>query len=110
MGVTQTLIALSPEELEDIISRAVRKALSTAAEDGMRPQTGSPLGPRRHCAAVKRRLATGQPGAVRAGRRYLLSEAALAEELIRLSATPAPEAASTDAGERLQRELRALRS
>lgn len=38
------------------------------------------LGPRRHCAAVRRRMTEGKPGAARIGRRYLLSPAAYAEE------------------------------
>ena len=38
------------------------------------------LGPRRHCAAVRRRMNEGKPGAARIGRRYILSPTAFAEE------------------------------
>lgn len=102
----QTLIALSPEDLEIIVARAVRRALNTADDDGMRPQQGSPLGPRRHCEAVKRRLAEGLFGAAHIGRRYLLSPEALAEELAGIS-RPAPSSAC-DIGEELRREMRAI--
>jgi hypothetical protein len=100
--VSQTLIALSPEDLEIIVARAVRKALNTAT-DGMISQTDSPLGPRRHADAVKRRIAAGLPGAAKVGRRYLLSPDALQEELSRTSTVTAhrPE----DAGSKLRREL-----
>jgi hypothetical protein len=105
--VPQTLIAISPEELETIIARAVRRALHAATDGEMIPQGRSPLGPRRHCEAVKRRLAAGQPGAAKVGRRYLLSEAALEEELQRSGArqTPPAGAACNDAAARLRREL-----
>ncbi len=43
-------------------------------------QDQSALGPRRHCAAVRRRMTENKPGAERIGRRYLLSPAAYAEE------------------------------
>ena len=68
------------------------------------PQTGSPLGPRRHCSAVDRRIATGDPGAARVGRRALLSPEALAEELAAASAKPkAPKAETTS--QRIERRL-----
>jgi hypothetical protein len=102
--VPQTLVALSPEDLEVIVARAVRKALATAETDGMKPQQGSPLGPRRHCEAVRRRLAAGLPGAAHVGRRYLLTPDALAEELSRTSAATAHPRAD-DAGAKLRREL-----
>jgi hypothetical protein len=101
--VPQTLIALSPEDLEAIVARAVRRALNTAADDGMISQTGSPLGPRRHADAVKRRLAAGLPGAAKVGRRYLLTPDALAEELSRTSAATAHQ--PDDPGAKLRREL-----
>ena len=44
-------------------------------------QTQSTLGPRRHCKAVKARIAARLPGAALVGRRHLLSPAALAETL-----------------------------
>jgi len=51
-------------------------------------QTTSPLGQRRHCAAVKRRIAAGDEVAAIVGRRHLLSQQALANELAALSAKP----------------------
>jgi len=103
--MTGQIVVITPEELELIVMRAVRKALSAAADEGMVSQTGSPLGPRRHAEAVKRRIATGAPGAAKVGRRYLLTQDALAEELSGLSR---PLASSNDAGEDLRRELRAI--
>jgi hypothetical protein len=52
-------------------------------------QSASPLGRRRHCAAVKRRIAAGEDGAALAGRRQLLSQEALDAELAALSKRPA---------------------
>jgi len=61
-----------------------------AGSEHMIGQAGSPLGPRRHAAAVRRRVQNGQGGAVIAGRRLLLSREALNEELAALNAkTPA---------------------
>jgi hypothetical protein len=45
-------------------------------------QASSPLGPRRHCAAVRRRIGQGMDGAaIVGGRRHLLSGEALADEM-----------------------------
>ncbi len=44
-------------------------------------QADSPLGPRRHIQAVRRRLSAGNEGAGQSGRKYLLSPEAIAEEL-----------------------------
>jgi hypothetical protein len=46
-------------------------------------QHRSPLGPRRHCRAVAARVADGSPNAAIIGRRQLLSQEALSEELAR---------------------------
>jgi hypothetical protein len=102
---SQTLIALSPEDLEAIVARAVRRALTSAADDGMVNQSGSPLGSRRHCNAVKRRLAVGAAGAAHVGRKYLLTQEALAEELSRITSTTAHRPASDDPGAKLRRDL-----
>lgn len=56
-------------------------------------QHRSPLGPRRHCRAVRRLLADGSREAAIIGRRQLLSQSALAEELAN-SAKQRPEMAS----------------
>jgi hypothetical protein len=78
---------------------------------GMVDQNASPLGPRRHCAAAKRRMARGEAGASKVGRRYLLSPEALSEELGRASRRrSAPEGASAmSPAEELRRELAVLR-
>jgi hypothetical protein len=104
----QTLIALSPEDLEAIVARAVRRALNSAADDGLISQAGSPLGSRRHCNAVRRRLASGAHGAAKVGRRYLLTPDALAEELSRTSVATACGGTAervNDPGAKLRREL-----
>lgn len=49
-------------------------------------QQTSPLGRRRHVAAVRKRVENGGDGAALVGRRALLSNAALAEELASISA------------------------
>lgn len=71
--------------LARILEAAAREARAIADEcedrGGWIDQSTSPLGPRRHCAAVRRRMEAGLEGAGRAGRRFLLSPSALAEEL-----------------------------
>ena len=59
-----------------------------AGEVGMIDQTRSPLGRRRHIAAVRRLVAAGKAGAAVVGRRYLLSREALDAEVARLSKRP----------------------
>lgn len=51
-------------------------------------QEQSPLGRRKHCKAVRRRLAAGEDGAARIDRVHLLSRDALKEELRRESLSP----------------------
>jgi hypothetical protein len=69
---------------------AVRVAARLRADEpGMIAQSRSPLGRRRHCAAVKRRVAQHEFGAAVVGRQHLLSPEALAQELERASIKPA---------------------
>jgi hypothetical protein len=68
------------EELADLMADRVVARLS-ADLPGWVDQAGSPLGPRRHIEAVRRRVARGLGGASVVGRRYLLSPEAMAEEL-----------------------------
>ena len=68
------------DELAERLAARVAERLRTG-EPNMVAQSGSPLGARRHCAAVKRRLARGEPGAAILGRRHLLTAEALGEEL-----------------------------
>ena len=84
------------------------------------PQQGSPLGNRRHCSAVRRRAQRGDLGAVVDGKRFLLSRAALQEEMMGLGkvaaeakAAPATKAGTTGAStyrEELLEKVRAVRS
>ncbi len=54
---------------------------SAGTGGGYVDQKQSPLGSRRHRAAVERRLASGEGGAFRLGRRFLLTSAAVVDEL-----------------------------
>lgn len=69
-------------------------------------QSSSPLGSRRHIAAVRRRMTLGSDGAAQVGRRFLLSRDALTEELGRASDPVPTEDESTDYTERVRSELR----
>jgi hypothetical protein len=74
-------------------------------------QHTSPLGRGRHCAAVKRRVASGDPGACMVGRKHSLSPEALAEELASVSRRTltkkvAPQSSSVI--DELKRELRMI--
>jgi hypothetical protein len=99
----------------DVIREVVRE--SAEAELKLIDQRGSPLGRNRHCAAVKRRVFEGKPGAWVVGRRCLLSAEALREELDDLGRRgtvarenrpdrPSPRAAR----EKLEQRLRLIRS
>ena len=95
---------------EALASRVVDRLASTSR--GMVSQHGSPLGARRHRAAVARRLERGEGGAARVGRRFLLSHDALTEELARVSTPEPPAVRARDADlDEYQREIvRGLRS
>jgi hypothetical protein len=80
-------LTLDPEDVA-AIARAVVAELRAGATNGMVDQAGSALGRRRHIAAVRRRVAAGDAGAVVLGRNYLLSQEAHAEEIRRIAATP----------------------
>jgi hypothetical protein len=87
------------DDLAEILEAAASKARELAAQDRANrsqwiDQAGSPLGPRRHHTAVRRRLAKGLGGAAKVGRKSLLSPDALAEELSGLT-TGAPKAGAT---------------
>lgn len=60
-------------------------AEGTPVSDELVDQTASPLGCRRHCAAVRRRIKQGLPGATKVGRVHSLTRAALNEELAAVS-------------------------
>jgi hypothetical protein len=83
--------------LDSLAERIVDKWLE---KTGLRmvPQSVSPLGPRKHREAVRRRVQNNEGGAFidANGRKYLLTREALAEEL-RLRQTPKPSAAASAA-------------
>jgi hypothetical protein len=63
------------------VARAVVSELRAGEAPGMVDQAASPLGRRRHIAAVRRLVNAGAPGAAIVGRRYLLARDALDAEL-----------------------------
>lgn len=68
-------------------------------------QNASPLGRRRHVAAVRRRVAAGDAGAALVGRRALLSATALDEELALFSKGPRKVETVETGPEALRRKL-----
>lgn len=68
------------EELADLVADRVVVRL-TAGQPGWVDQHGSPLGPKRHRAAVRRRVGQGQCAASIVRRRFPPSPEALADEL-----------------------------
>ena len=95
-------------ELAEVLEAAARRARELEGEQRSELRTWtdqaiSPLGRRRHVAAVRRRLAARLDGAVIVGRRHLLAPAALDAELAALSRRPQPAEKSTRA--RLERRL-----
>jgi len=106
---TEALDALLVALAERVAALVAERLL--AGQPGLIDQASSPLGRRRHCTAVKRRLASGAGGAARVGRRHLLSPDALAEELGRVSGDRASTQSPASGGVRaeLERELRVLK-
>lgn len=71
-------------QLEQWIAGIVRRELQANGQgDEWIQQRGSALGNRKHCAAVRRRIASGEGGAAIQGKRFLLTTSALTEELRR---------------------------
>ncbi len=95
MNVTAIL-----DELADSIADKVLDRLRGGGH-GWHDQSASPLGRRRHIAAVRRRVAAGAGGAAIVDRAHLLSREALAEELEALGGKP-----NVDDDAELKRELR----
>ena len=72
--------------LAEILDAAAARARELDAADRAErrdwtDQASSPLGRRRHVAAVRRRVAAGDDGAAMIGRRALLNDCALSEEM-----------------------------
>lgn len=78
--MTDSEIAAALRILVDVVADAVERRLSDGCGQWV-DQQSSPLGARRHCAAVRRRVADGSGGAAVIGRRHLLTPDALAMEL-----------------------------
>jgi len=99
------------ELLADLVAERVVRRLRDD-RNGWIDQSASPLGSRRHCAVVRRRVAAGDSGACKVGRRFLLTQEALAEELTasgahsRKNRSLKETLASSSVTERLQSKLR----
>jgi len=101
----EALVALVVQlfnHLGDRVADQVVKRLR-AHDQNMVTQAESPLGSRRHCAAVQRRVAAGLPGASIVGRKHFLTHEALQEELSRLR--PRNGSAAVDAAPNIADEL-----
>jgi hypothetical protein len=92
------------DELAERLADRVVQRLRSAAP-GMVAQTGSPLGTRRHCSAVRHRVARCEHGAAIVGRKHLLSPEALNEELTRVSTRTAYRPPEETAADKLRRDL-----
>jgi len=77
------------DALADAVAERVVAKL-TAATAAWTDQTRSPLGRKRHCLAVRRRVDLGEGGAAVVGRKHMLSKEALAAELEDLSKRKRP--------------------
>lgn len=76
------------EEAIRVLAREIAREVVSelrAGELDMVDQAASPLGRRRHIAAVRSRVASGATGAAIIGRRYLLTREAIEAELMRVS-------------------------
>lgn len=80
-GIDSDELAAAIQLLASVIAAAVVRELRAPGDDSWISQTDSPLGARRHNAAVRRRLASGEGGACIVGRSHKLSRRALDEEL-----------------------------
>jgi hypothetical protein len=106
--VPEPVAEVTPADLARILRAAADEADRIAAEHRAErrdwiDQVMSPLGRRRHVAAVRRRVGAGAAGAALVGRRALLSSEALAEELAALSTRKRPARPETGAQRMLRR-------
>jgi hypothetical protein len=108
--------------LEELYARSLKglsenlaSALRAPNADSWVSQDGSPLGNRRHCAAVRRRMEAGDIGAAKQGKRFLLTREALANELCGFGAARTPagvdgaDSEPSDLEGELRAKLRAVR-
>ena len=101
-------------DLAEVLEAAARRARELDAEARAErrdwcDQTMSPLGRRRHVAAVRRRVATGEAGAAMLGRRALLSLDAITEELSRASSRPGQSKLPDGTAARIQARIALVR-
>lgn len=100
--------------MEDVFDRltdvlAEKTVSKMAASQVWINQKDSPLGPRRHCAAVRRRVGEGKEDATILGKRFLLTQEALNEEMVRACIVPpvkVREPELTDIEARIEARLR----
>jgi hypothetical protein len=101
---------ISLGQIAEILEAAARRARELDADvrgelRAWTDQSASPLGPRRHVARVRGRLARGLAGASMVGRRALLSPEALGEELAALTKKKAVAAEPETTASRIERRL-----
>ena len=89
MSANEALGSAFFEALADAVAERVVRRL-TAETATWTDQTRSPLGRKRHCLAVRRRIDQCEGGAHVVGRKHLLSKDALAAELQDLSTRKRP--------------------
>lgn len=105
-------------EAQAAVLRVLAKDAEQSSPTDMIDQSASPLGNRRHCTAVQRRIAKGLPGASIVGRKHYLTPEALQAELAQASPRkPRKTDAAKDTSpreptalEKLDRSLRLLAS
>lgn len=102
---------LAPRHLARVLRVAADELDRIAAEESLSRsdwigQAESPLGRKRHCAAVRRLVAEGNPGAAIVGRRHLLAPDALSDALGEVSRPKSKAPAETSPEERLAARLR----
>ncbi len=95
-------LAAAFEVLADAIADRVASRLLTGTGSGWLDQAASPLGRRRHIATARTLIGLGKPGAAQVGRRFLLSNEAVAQAL----RTPAGPKAQPSPVDELRAELR----
>ena len=93
---------LRVSDLRRLIAEAVGAANDS---EQLVDQRSSPLGPKRHAAACRRRMREDLPGASKVGRRWLMTRSALNEEL---AATGRAAPAERDAADLLRADLARL--
>ena len=96
--------------LADAVADRVIERLRGGVSPSWTDQRASQLGVRRHCSAVRRRIANAEGGAAIVGRQFLLDPEALAQELTRGSKKPAVVAVQSDTpAAQLERRLGLVR-